>query len=101
MTKRTLNKTAFNAKENTIYWKVFVVFVTSAGYSSDALFRVDLESSKSGQALSFAQEALVGAALDRVSEATTMDSIFEQFMKPTVVRHLTNSGLVLDHYRTD
>jgi hypothetical protein len=86
MTKRTLNRTSYNPKENTIYWKVFVVFISGAGFSTEALFRVDLDSSKSSQGLSFAQQALVGTALDGVSEKKTIDSLFEHFMKPTVVR---------------
>lgn len=85
MTKRTLNRTSYNPKENTIFWKVFVVFVTGAGFITEALFRVDLESNRSGQALTFTQQALVGGALDGVSEKKTIDQIFEQFMKPTVV----------------
>jgi hypothetical protein len=86
MTKRTLNKTTFNAKENVIYWKVFVVFILNGNYSPDSLFRVDLESSKPTQKLTFAQEALIGVSVDGVSEKRTIDSIFEQFMQPTVVR---------------
>lgn len=85
MTKRTLNKSLYNTKENTIYWKVFVVFITSSNYSRDALFRVDLESTKASHQLSFAQGSLIGISVDGVSENKTMDEIFEQFMQPTVV----------------
>lgn len=87
MTKRTLNKSLYNIKENAIYWKVFVVFITNGNYSRDALFRVDLESTKAAQQMSFAQEALIGISVDGVSENKTMDEIFEQFMQPTVVRN--------------
>jgi hypothetical protein len=87
MTKRTLNRTTFNTKENVIYWKVFVVFILDGSYSPDSLFRVDLESSKPTQKLTFAQEALIGVSVDGVSEKRTIDSLFDQFMQPTVVRH--------------
>lgn len=87
MTKRTLNKSLYNAKENTINWKVFVVFITSSNYVKDALFRVDLESTKASQKLSFAQESLIGISIDAVNENKTLDEIFEQFMQPTVVSY--------------
>lgn len=94
MTKRTLNKSSYNPKESVIYWKVFVVFIISDKFSNDALLRVDLESSKPTQKMTFAQEALIGISVDGVSENKSISDIFDQFMKPTVVslyvRHVEN-----------
>lgn len=88
MTKRTLNKSLFVAKENTIYWKVFVVFIVNSTYKTESLFRVDLESTKPTDKFSFAQEALLGVSVEGISEHKTLLDILDQFLVPTTVRML-------------
>lgn len=80
MTKRMLNKSLFNPKEGAILWKVYVVFITSNGFKNEELFRVDLDSTKPSQKLSFAQEALIGVGIDSVNENKTLSEIFEQLV---------------------
>lgn len=80
MTKRMLNKSLFNPKEGAIFWKVYVVFITSSGFKNEELFRVDLDSTKPSQKLSFAQEALIGVGIDGVNENKTLSEIFEKLV---------------------
>ena len=80
MTKRMLNKSMFNPKEGAIFWKVYVVFITSTEFKNEELFRVDLDSTKGAQKLSFAQEALIGVGLDGVNENKSLSEIFEKMV---------------------
>ena len=80
MTKRTLNKSMFNPKESAIYWKVYVVFIVSTSFKNEELFRVDLDSTKPSQKMSFAQEALIGIGIDGVNENKTLNEIFEKLI---------------------
>lgn len=80
MTKRMLNKSLFNPKEGAIFWKVYVVFITSDSFKNEELFRVDLDSTKPSQKLSFAQEALIGVGIDGVNENKTLSEIFEKLV---------------------
>lgn len=86
MTKRMLNKSMFNPKEGAIFWKVYVVFITSTEFKNEELFRVDLDSTKGAQKLSFAQEALIGVGLDGVNENKSLSEIFEKMVFSVRIR---------------
>lgn len=62
MTKRQLNKSRYNHKDNTIYWKVFIVFIINNQYTIDSLFRIDLESVQkaSNLQLTIVDNSLIG-----------------------------------------
>lgn len=80
MTKRMLNKSLFNPKEGAIFWKVYVVFIVNSTFKNEELFRVDLDSTKPSQKLSFAQEALIGVGVDGINENKTLNEIFEKLV---------------------
>jgi hypothetical protein len=77
MSKRKQNTS--HVKDRAIFWKVHVAFL-DVGFTLPSLFRVDLDVKKAG-CLESRGTGVLGAALERVNESTTLTQILEGFLE--------------------